>query len=404
MPYYKFGPNDIFHNTIKAHPKCDFFIYGSRVYYNNTPKLSGKHTNVVTHMQDFDSRTGYISLYEINVDRPSGDLIYPFVTKDGTLSTFKSVTITALNEADYGDEFQGTYPLSASISREFHAEDAAAGQYPHHMTGSSSKPRIVALKNTFDKYENLSPHYAYETSIWHKGKQDINLISIPSIFYGSSIKKGTVELKFFISGTIAGHLIDERKNGELIQVAPYGSNGSGSVAGVVLYNEGFISLTGSWTLDFKHQESYDGIKNPKWIYFAAGANDGLAPGLMPSSSFSIALSGTEYTPVVTMLARAPKGMFNHSNNITYLELASTYSGSLAHISSSHMYRETEKGKIKNIVSSSHCDHTASFKKTTFISKVGIYDNQKNLIAIAKMATPVRKTEEDEYTFKLKLDI
>ena len=34
----------------------------------------------------------------------------------------------------------------------------------------------------------------------------------------------------------------------------------------------------------------------------------------------------------------------------------------------------------------------------------IYDKDKNLIGIAKMATPVRKTESDQYTFKLKLDI
>ena len=60
-------------------------------------------------------------------------------------------------------------------------------------------------------------------------------------------------------------------------------------------------------------------------------------------------------------------------------------------------------EIKNIVSSSHCDHTASFEKQTFISQVGLYDEDKNLIGIAKLATPVRKRHEDEFTFKLKLD-
>ena len=233
----------------------------------------------------------------------------------------------------------------------------------------------------------------------------MNLISIPSIFYGSSIKKGTVELKFFVSGTLAGHLIDERKNGELIQVGPEGSTESGSVAGVVLYNEGFIALTGAWNLDYNHQEEYyDGSDdNPRWIYFAAGANDGLPPASIPSSSFSIALSGTEHVPTVTMLAHAPKGKLNHSNNPTFVEYDSTLSGTLQYSTSSHFYRETKVAKIKNIVSSSHCGHSASFEKQTFISKVGIYDKHKNLIAIAKMATPVRKRERDEYTFKLKLD-
>ena len=36
--------------------------------------------------------------------------------------------------------------------------------------------------------------------------------------------------------------------------------------------------------------------------------------------------------------------------------------------------------------------------------VTIYDENKNLIAIASLANPVRKLEERSYTFKLKLDI
>ena len=43
----------------------------------------------------------------------------------------------------------------------------------------------------------------------------------------------------------------------------------------------------------------------------------------------------------------------------------------------------------------------SFKKTTYISSIGIYDENKNLIGIAKVATPVKKTEDREFTFKLK---
>ena len=33
----------------------------------------------------------------------------------------------------------------------------------------------------------------------------------------------------------------------------------------------------------------------------------------------------------------------------------------------------------------------------------IYDDDKNLLGIAKLATPVLKKETDSYTFKLKLD-
>ena len=33
-----------------------------------------------------------------------------------------------------------------------------------------------------------------------------------------------------------------------------------------------------------------------------------------------------------------------------------------------------------------------------------YDDNQNLIAIAKMATPIKKTAERDFTFKIKLDI
>ena len=77
------------------------------------------------------------------------------------------------------------------------------------------------------------------------------------------------------------------------------------------------------------------------------------------------------------------------------------SGSL---SGSTYYKEGDQLTIKNTISSSFSCHTASFKKQTFISKIGIFDDQRKLIAVANLATPVKKTEDRALTFKLKLDI
>jgi hypothetical protein len=59
--------------------------------------------------------------------------------------------------------------------------------------------------------------------------------------------------------------------------------------------------------------------------------------------------------------------------------------------------------IKNTVESEFTNDTAKFEKQTFISKIAIYDDDQNLLGIAKLATPVLKKETDSYTFKLKLD-
>ena len=116
--------------------------------------------------------------------------------------------------------------------------------------------------------------------------------------------------------------------------------------------------------------------------------------------------GVNYIPTLTMFARAPKGKLNHSNNPTYIlsTQSASAAGSSEAYSGSYSYREYKEIQIKNVVSSSYNNYEESFDKQTFISKVGIFDKDKNLIAIAKLARPVKKTEDREYTFKLKLDI
>ena len=101
------------------------------------------------------------------------------------------------------------------------------------------------------------------------------------------------------------------------------------------------------------------------------------------------------------MAHAPRGHLNHSNNPTFL--TGNLAGVMSPMTASYRYAERPI-EIHNTISSSYTDPTGSFKKQTFISKIGIYDERKNLIAVATLATPVKKTEEDEYTFKLKLDI
>jgi hypothetical protein len=394
MAYKKFKSNDIFHNTLEMNPEYDFVIYDSRIYLNSRGAISGAFVSNAG-----DVPTGHVSLYELNVDRPAGEKIYPFISKEGSLSSFKTTSNTEFREFVYGDQITGSYPLSASIVREFFASTATS------RTGSNN--HLNSLFNTLNYYQPLSRHYAFSGALGDKGTQDVNLISVPSIIFGSKIEKGTLDLKFFVSGNLVGQLQDEKRNGELIQIGPEGSTGSGSVAGVVLYKEGFVLLTGSWDLASGPYAGFAGEKytgspvlKPKWIYFGAGANDGLAISNVVTSSFGLRFKGTTETQTITMLAHTQKGEHNHSNNPTY----KTHGQGQQPMTASNAYVEPNDLTIKNVVSSSYSDPYADFKKTTYISSVAIYDENKNLIGIAKLATPVKKTEDLEYTIKMKLDI
>ena len=422
--YKKFGQNDVFYNQIKAHPESEFFIYNSAVYYNKRPRIQGAFTASVpagTHAAPApgaNAKAGNISLYEINVDREgNASPVYPIITKSTSLVSFKTVTATSFNrDFLYGNDITGSYPLSASIERRLYSHT------PAYKTVDIKSNNLFALSSTGSALKNSINNYKVFSSLFDFNRFStendntqaaVNLVSIPSIFFGSSIKRGSIDLRYYITGTLVGRLEDEKRNGELIQIGPTGSTGSGNVAGLVLYNEGFVVLTGSWDIGFSDTIDYNNDNTPvtsSWLYYAVGANDGIprdmveednAAAFRSSASYSLAFEGITYTPVITMMAHTEKGQQNHSNNPTYV--VSRQTDSLTPHSGSYLYQEKDF-EIKNTISSSYADPEAAFEKQTFISKIGVYDEQQNLIAVASLSTPVKKKEDQSYTFKLKMDI
>ena len=104
-----------------------------------------------------------------------------------------------------------------------------------------------------------------------------------------------------------------------------------------------------------------------------------------------------------MLAHAKQGELNNSVNPTFVDYEDRNDDEdEIPLSPERFVEDTEKN-VANVVKSAHSNSSAAFEKTTYISKIGIYDKDKNLIGIAKLATPVKKTESRQYTFKLKLD-
>jgi len=363
MTFKKFKNTDIFHNTLEMNPSYDFVVYDGNIYLNNA--------------------SGDIDLY----DGISGS--YPFIPYSSGELSFNAMNSVTVSSKDYGDTLTGSYPQTASISREYITSSAAV------ITGTAN--HLNSLQSTLNNYRTMSEYYNFD---YYTGSVAVNLISIPSIVYGSSIKKGTVEMNFYVSGTLIGKLKDSNRNGELIQTEGVGT---GDVAGVVLYNEGFALLTGTWDIGAGFAgENYNGagVVTSSWANYGAGMNDGLSSSVVTASSFGLSFEGTTKTQTLTLLAHAEKGEYNHSNNPTY----KTYGQDTTALSSSMRYVEPRELTIKNVVSSSFSDTDADFHKTTYISSVAIYDEHKNLIGIAKVATPIRKDENTEYSIRMKLDI
>lgn len=369
MSYKKFDKNEIFYNTIETKPRFEALLGFDKNFYIGAPN----------------------SLFDLNL---SGYFLSKKKDSDGVL--FRGV-----DQVDYYGTSETTInknlPLIAKISCSYFEQTNESNEFLR----AKQRLHVYSLKNILDKNTIYSNHYLFSSSLGDKSKQSVNLISVPSIFYGSSIEKGSIEIGFYITGSLAAKLEDKKLNGELIETT--GSN-NGLVAGVVLYEQGIIVLTGSWDINNTVTDIYKypggSPEAPKWIYWGSGL--GQDTNLTDQTHFSLKFNGINYVNTITMFANAEKGEFNHSNNLTYIkhgELERRKTSQTA-----HSYVEPEDREIKNTTRYLYENFSGSLEKQTFITKIGIYDAEKNLIGIAKLSKPVKKTENRDFTFKLKLDI
>ena len=391
MPYlHSFGPDDILQNRMVTRPKFDFVMYSGSAYINNDANNLGH--NIVT---------GTVNLYEYNVDRngTTQGLIHPYVTRDTGL-VFKTNRLTEEQYRELNPSIQlitGSYPLTSSISRQYFSPttfpfpdgtDAAKDTYV------TNRKELIALQNTMNYYRFMSDKFHYVNS-YVSGT--VNMLQIPTSIFGEKIKKGTVNLKFYFTGSLIGEAKDLKQNGELISTI---GNTSGSTVGVVLYNEGFVLLTSSADISSNPDKYTTGaaLENASWQYFGA-----FASGLATASLFSLSFEGTQQVPSMTFFATAQPGDLNNSQNPTFISSSNSNWRDITSVDSSG-YIEPDKTEIKNTIHSQYCNYEEEFQKQTYISRIGIFDKEKNLIGIATLANPVQKKEVDNYTFKLKLDM
>ena len=375
---HKFKQDDIFINGLRTHPGFSVVMNNGSMYLNN-------RKNDGDNVED-----GTVNLYELNVNRTGGiEKVFPFVYKDATLAGMNTTSADDFSAASYGDMITGSYPLSASVVRESFIT-TVDGIKP------TSRRHLHSLKNTLNYYKHLSPAYDFK----NYEEEAVSLVSIPTIMFGDGIKRGTISLKMYHTGTLVAEATDYRENGEIVStMAP----NSGSVIGVALYNEGFLVLNNNDALTATTDAFTGGGQDfYRWIHYGA-YNIGGEGAMASGSVFTLDFKGTQNVPVLTMFAQAKEGELNNSQNPTFPtrgQLPMTGSS----LAGASKFYEPEEISIKNTMQSPFCGHDADFKKQTFISEIGIYDDNRKLIAVAKVANPVRKVEDNAFTFKLRLDL
>jgi hypothetical protein len=153
----------------------------------------------------------------------------------------------------------------------------------------------------------------------------------------------------FISGT--RYLYDNGRGGI------YSGSASGTLVGNIFYAEGLVVLKSPNLKDFAFSSSLSG--NYKW---------------------NISFKGTNTIPVKIFRCRAPAGELNCSSNPTFSVVDTSISAS-------------NRNQLSEIVQDG----------STYITKIGLYNKNYELVGVASLGHPIRKNTDSDILFKLGLD-
>lgn len=195
----------------------------------------------------------------------------------------------------------------------------------------------------------------------------MRLIHIPSMFYGRQIATGSVVLEChsYNKQGIVRTLKDDGRGNLYLSGSVTRRFGFEDYKGVswrkvgnVFYNEGLITITDPALWDFGD------------------------PSLDSSTStdlLRLTFEGYQKIPSKVFMCRLPAAEFNASNNPTF-----SY---------------PDPGDPEDVTD----DRNIIRSNTTYITAVGLYDEHRRLVAVAKIAQPIRKREKDRLTIRLKFD-
>jgi len=406
VTFFKFDDTNIIRSTLKTHPDNSFFIYLGKTYYNNNSLEPGTYGNVINHYDVDGSDDRSESLYEYNVDRNAAahnpptveTVIYPYITKSSDGNSIRGVSTIGY---DFGDDMIGSYPLLSNISQDFYVPstdatyDTVSAYDPAGTENYDSKRRRVkSLRNVLNYYKRFNPLYAYDYD-----DKYIRLISVPEVFYGSNIKKGSVELNIYYDGVVVGTLTDTNADGILYQSNGQVSTEDGDVAGLVLYSEGVIALTGDWSVTTS-TDKYRADRNDAALTTFKWFNFGVEDSTVTNTMFDIKFQGSLDINVLQMLAPVDGKDINFSNNPTYTDKVNT---SRSYVKSDYEFVEEGNLQIKNTVKSEYDNIEEEFGPQVFVNKIGVYDENKRLIGVAELAKPVKVNPQRKLLFKIKVD-
>lgn len=246
----------------------------------------------------------------------------------------------------------GTYPMTGSIALvqcTNDEPDSLLNQYVTDYRWYSEHYRpIEQLFNFYDSYAKVRKSgssavgYALNTGSFDDAS-GWRLLHVPSMYYGRGIVPGTVKVTDFTSGSEV--VISDDGMGSLF------ASGSDVQVGNVFYSEGLIVSRGAG--------------------FGGGA---LLSG--DGTKLRVEFDGETLIDSMVFMCRMSPADVNASNNPTWSEQDPV---------TGEYWAKDPAGPV-------------------YITAIGLYDQDRQLVAVAKLAQPIRKRETDNLDIRLRLDV
>lgn len=257
--------------------------------------------------------------------------------------------------------------LSSSLSaRQFQGFSAAKGGYIKKLgpfsssvdildaeSGSTNKELYCSVEQMYDYYSIVDSDYTSDFT--GSTTTRFRVITIPTIYYDREILTGSFSASDLDAAGDARDLFDNGRGGI------YSGSLTGTIVGNIFYNEGLVVLKG------------------KGLNDEGGSND-FGESSPTNFKWKVNFKGTHKIPTKIFRCRAPAGQLNASTNATFYHTP-TASGS------------KNKNEKELVISGS----------STYISTIGLYDENYSLVGLAKTSQPIKKTEKQDLLFKIKLD-
>lgn len=220
-----------------------------------------------------------------------------------------------------------------------------------------SATRSGSNSHYFSVIERLCTYYGtfnnnYSTTFSGTQANEIRIVNIPEVYYDKQIVTGSLFMEDIDNLTGLTRSLQDDGDGNIIAVNVSGVL-SGSAVGRIFYQEGLVFL------------------NQNLFNFGQPSAD---------YSYEVDFKGTHRIPVKIFRCRAPIGHLNASTNPTYFQILT---------SSDARFKNEKEIVMEN--------------STTYITTIGLYNEEYRLVGLAKLAQPIKKEIGSDILFRVKID-